>query len=115
MTAHFYCWEPSVDIDPTSPNFREQLIKAQNSKDTTSLRLLGFVSDLLAKYPDLTETDDTPWATGPLAGEITGKFMNFVASWSWFTDDLVEFVSSTARRHGLHCYDPQHHKHYKPE
>jgi uncharacterized caspase-like protein len=61
MTAHFFCWEPSVDIDPTSPDFRDQLIKAQTSNEPSSPKLRAFVLDLLAKYPDLSETDDTPW------------------------------------------------------
>ena len=33
--------------------------------------MLVFVARLTAKYPELTTTDNTPWASGPLAGEIS--------------------------------------------
>jgi hypothetical protein len=109
MTAHFYCWEPSLQINPTSPNFRQQLREAQANRAAVppSSKLLAFVADLLSKFPDLTVTDDAPWATGPLAGEITGKFINFPVSWSWYHRSLVAFIVETANSHGLHCYDPQ--------
>ena len=76
-------------------------------------KLLGFVAALHAKYSDLTETDDTPWATGPLTGEICDNFINFAVSWSWYNDDLISFVVATAHSHGLHCFDPQSSEFYE--
>src|SRR5215475_9555520 len=106
MTAHFYCWEPSLDIDPKRPDFQQRLREAQGQSGA-SAKLLEFVASLQAKYPDLTETDDTPWATGPLTNEVTGNFINFPVSWSWYNDDLISFVIETAHAHGLDCFDPQ--------
>jgi len=74
---------------------------------------MEFVASLLARYPDLTDTDDTPWATGPLTEEISGNFINFAVSWSKYNDDLICFVIETAHSHGLHCFDPQSGSFYK--
>ena len=101
------CWEPSLEIHRSNPAFIQQLESAQASKDPASEKLLKFVSELTARYPDLTVTDDTPWATGPLTGEIGGRFIHFVISWSWYKSTLVGFVVQTGHSVGLHCYDPQ--------
>lgn len=112
MTAHFYCWEPALDIRPERWDFTQRLTEAQNQTGTSTI-LMDFVAALLAKYPDLSTTDDTPWATGPLEGEICGNFINFAVSWSWYDDDLISFVVDTARSHGLHCFDPQSRNFYE--
>lgn len=106
MTANFYCWEPSLGLDPNRADFGRQVEQAQAQPGTSAI-LVAFVESLLAKYPDLTETEDTPWATGPLRNEITGNFVNFPVSWSWYDDALLAFVVETAHAHGLHCFDPQ--------
>jgi hypothetical protein len=69
--------------------------------------MLSFVARLTEKYPDLTTTDETPWATGPLTGEISGKFIHFPISWSWYSDSLIAFIVETGHSQGLYCYDPQ--------
>jgi len=69
--------------------------------------MLVFVARLTAKYPDLTTTDETPWADGPLTGDISGKFIHFGVSWSWYKKDVVAFIVETGHSLGLHCYDPQ--------
>ena len=114
MTAHFYCWEPSLQMNSSSREFRQQLREAQANRAAAppSSKLLAFVADLLRKYPDATVTDDTPWASGPLAGEITGNFMNFPVLRSWYRPSLVAFIVKTANPHGLHCFDPQREKLY---
>jgi hypothetical protein len=72
------------------------------------------VAALLAKHPDVTDgNEDTPWATGPLTNEITGSFINFPVSWSYYDDALIAFVVETAHIHGLHCFDPQSLTFYK--
>jgi hypothetical protein len=113
MTAHFYAWEPSLAIDPRSAGFEQQLEQAQASTADPTVSLLKFVERLLAKYPELSQSDDTPWATGPLAGEITGAFINFAVSWSWYNRALIDFVATTAGSCGLHCYDPQDGRFYQ--
>jgi hypothetical protein len=106
LAAHFYCWEPALDICPKRSDFEQRLMEAQDQSGA-SAKLLEFVASLLAKYPDLADTDDTPWAAGPLPGEICGNFINFAVSWCSYEDDLISFVVETARCHGLHCFDPQ--------
>jgi len=69
--------------------------------------MLAFVVGLTAKYPELTATDNTPWASGPLAGEISGKFIHFPVSWSWYSNNLIAFIVETGYSVGLNCYDPQ--------
>ena len=101
------CWEPSLEINQSSPSFGQQLRSAQNSKEPPSEKMLVFVARLTAKYPDLTTTDDTPWADGPLTGDISGKFIHFGVSWSWYKKDVVAFIMETGHSLGLHCYDPQ--------
>jgi hypothetical protein len=112
LTSHFYCWEPALDICPKRSDFKDRLREAQKQSGP-SAKLLEFVASLLDKYPDLTNTDDTAWATGPLTGEITGGFINFPVSWSWYNDGLVSFIVEVAYSHGLHCFDPQTDKLYK--
>jgi hypothetical protein len=99
-------------MDPQHSDFRQRLQEAQDQSGT-SAKLLDFVAALQARYPDLTETDDTPWATGPLTGEICNNFINFAVSWSWYNDDVITFVVKTARSHGLHCFDPQSNEFYE--
>jgi hypothetical protein len=112
LTAHFYCWEPTLDINPKRSDFQQRLREAQDQSGTSS-KLLEFVATLRAKYPDLTDTEGTPWATGPLAGEITGNFINFAVSWSWYNDALIAFIVEAAHSHGLHCFDPQSGRFYE--
>jgi hypothetical protein len=101
------CWEPSLEIHQSSPSFQRQLRSAQASKEPPSEKMLTFVAYLTAKYPDLTTTDDTPWADGPLTGDISGKFIHFGVSWSWYTRDVIAFIVETSHSLGLYCYDPQ--------
>ena len=101
------CWEPSLEITQSSPSFGQQLRSAQKSKEPPSEKMLVFVARLTAKYPDPTTTDDTPWASWPLTGEISGKFIHFPVKWSWYNREVVGFIVETGHSLGLHCYDPQ--------
>ena len=107
LSADFMCWEPTLEINQSSPSFVQQLRSAQKSKEPPSEKMLVFVARLTAKYPDLTTTDDTPWADGPLTGDISGKFIHFGVSWSWYKKEVVAFIVETGHSLGLHCYDPQ--------
>lgn len=112
MTAHIYCWDPILAIHPKRSDFNQRLNDARGHPGA-QIKLLEFVTNLLAKHPDLTVTDDTPWATGPLTGEISGNFINIPVSWSWYDTALVAYVAETAHAHGLHCFDPQSGKFYE--
>jgi hypothetical protein len=68
--------------------------------------MLAFADFLLAKYPDLTETENTIWAAGPLKNEISGSLIHFAVRWSAYTEARL-FVRPAARLHGLNFYDPQ--------
>ncbi len=65
-----------------------------------------FVSDLIARYPDLAETTDTVWGDGPLVGNIIGDFINISLVWSRY-EEAAPFIVQTAHKHGLHAYNPQ--------
>ena len=103
-----------ANIGHLSETFGFQTTIARSPRSIgSSTNLLRFVAALQAKYPDLTESDDTPWATGPLPGEICDNFINFAVSWSWYNDDLISFVVETAHSHGLHCFNPQSNEFYE--
>jgi hypothetical protein len=76
------------------------------SRGERSPKLLAFVSELLSRYADLTETDDTVWGDGPLVNNILGGFINMSLIWSRY-QEAASFVAATAHCHGLDCYDPQ--------
>lgn len=70
--------------------------------------IAAFVADLLAAYPALGEPGDenSPWATGPEPGDITGDFAYLTLTFSGASasaDAIVEI----GHRHHLVCYDPQ--------
>jgi hypothetical protein len=112
MTAHLYCWDPKIGLDPADRMFWDK-IRALRSEvpPRRSPKLIAFVTDLLARYGDLTETNDTVWADGPLVGNIIGDYINMSLSWSRY-HEAIPFVIATAHQHGLHCYDPQTGKFY---
>jgi hypothetical protein len=107
MTAHLYCWDLSLGLVPTDRSFYDR-IKAlhRDAKPPPSPKLVAFVADLLVRYGDLTETDDTVWGDGPMVNNIIGDFINMSLIWSRY-QEAVPFVTMTARKHGLHCFDPQ--------
>src|SRR5579862_9725981 len=107
MTAHLYCWAPGLDLNPQNPGFHERVWALhQMGKSPRSPRLVAFVEALLSRYADLTETEDTVWADGPLVNNILGDFINMSLIWPRYAE-AVPFVVETAHKHGLHCYDPQ--------
>jgi hypothetical protein len=107
MTAHPYCWAPSLNLDPQDPEFHRRVEALHRSpKPSRSPRLVTFVEDLLSRYPDLTQTEDTVWGDGPLVNNILGEFINMSLIWSRYTE-AAPFIIETAHKHGLHCYDPQ--------
>lgn len=105
-TANLYCWEPSLALNPTDRSFYETISALRAAKPPRSPKLVAFVNDLLTRYPDATEAQDTVWADGPLTGDIIGGFINMSLIWPRYAE-ATPFVISTAHRHGLHCFDPQ--------
>jgi hypothetical protein len=68
--------------------------------------MLAFVARLTAKNPGFP-IDDSPWASWPLTGEISGKFIHFPVKWSWYSSSLTAFIVETGYSVGLNCYDLQ--------
>ncbi len=104
MTAHVYCWDPKLRLDPRADSFGREIDAF--GEDEPSPKLLAFVGNLLERYPDLTVDEDTVWGCGPLVRNITGGFINMSLIWSRY-GEAVPFIAATAHRHGLNCYDPQ--------
>ncbi len=107
MTAYLYCWAPSLTLHPEDADFHERVDALHRSPEQPrSTKLIAFVEALLARYPDLTETEDTVWGDGPLIGNILWDFINMSLVWSRY-DEALPFIVETAHKHVLHCYDPQ--------
>ncbi len=65
-----------------------------------------YVEALLQRWPDLTETERTVWADGPLIGNASGPMIYFAMVWSHHKEASA-FAVHLAARHGLVCFDPQ--------
>jgi hypothetical protein len=86
----------------------------EETDEQPSTRILSYIEELTAKYPDLDElpddeVDDSPWADSPLRGNVMGPFFYFALVPSK-ADETVPFIADTARRHELVCFDPQQEK-----
>jgi hypothetical protein len=55
MSANFYCWAPTADLDPKARDFHE---KVEAPSSAPSPRLIAFVGALLARYSDLSQSGD---------------------------------------------------------
>jgi hypothetical protein len=107
MSANFYCWEPTLNLQPGSKDFLHRIEELHRPPYPIPSELMQkLVVALLARYPDLTEAEDTVWADGPLKNNILGQFINMSIVWASYVD-AAEFVISTAHGLGLHAYDPQ--------
>lgn len=106
MAAYFCCWEPHLAIDPEKDEDGDRFQAILAERLPPSPKMLAFVDFLLAKYPDLTESDDTIWADGPLKNNISGSVISFTVTWSSYTEARM-FIRPAARMHGLDFYDPQ--------
>jgi hypothetical protein len=91
--------------------YEELWEKYEDTEESAHPEILAFIDDLTKRYPDLTEldddhVDDSPWADGPLTGNVMGPFFYFAMTYSG-AEEAVPFVAETAARHGLVCFDPQ--------
>jgi hypothetical protein len=80
----------------------------ESTDEPPNQRILGYIGSLTARYPDLTvlSDDDSPWADGPLTGNVMGPFFYFSMVYSK-VEEALPFIAETARHHGLVCFDPQ--------
>jgi hypothetical protein len=106
MSASFLCWEPHLGLDPRRDDFSDRVRALQTADEPASETMLAFVEFLLARYPDLTETEDTIWADGPMKNNISGSLICFSVTWSGYDDGRM-FIRPAARKFGLDYFDPQ--------
>jgi hypothetical protein len=69
-------------------------------------RIRAYVEALLARWPELGEADDVPWAMSPLMEQTGGPIAYLNLSYS-MADEASAFAAKLAQEHGLVCYDPQ--------
>jgi hypothetical protein len=74
---------------------------------TASSSIAAYVAALLERYPDLTESDDSPFSDGPLIDNASGPFMYFGFRRGATLDEAWAFAVETARSMGLVAFDPQ--------
>jgi hypothetical protein len=74
--------------------------------DEPTPRIRAYVEALLARWPDIDEAEDSPWASSPLMGEARGPLVYFPMVWSR-ADEASAFAASLAHERGLVCFDPQ--------
>jgi hypothetical protein len=106
MPAYFACWEPHLGLHPGADGNAERFHAILTAREPPSPKMLAFADFLLARYPDLTETEDTIWADGPLKNNISGSLIYFTVTWSGYTEGRL-FVRPAARMHGLDFHDLQ--------
>jgi hypothetical protein len=69
-------------------------------------RIRAYVEALLARWPDIDESEDSPWASSPLMNEAIGPLVYFPMVFSR-ADEASQFAADMAHQHGLVCFDPQ--------
>ncbi|PRX49197.1 hypothetical protein B0I33_103230 [Prauserella shujinwangii] len=79
----------------------------ENDEVPAAPKITRFVDALVARWGDLDDTGDAPWATGG-TGDASGPVLNVNIRYG---DDRVDEVSASvaelAEEHGLVCYDLQ--------
>ena len=114
MSANFYAWPTTFDINPSAKDFLARIEALYESPREPDPKLQAFVAALLERYPDLSEENpEAVWAAGPLQDEVVGSFLNVAVAWKR-SDEVWAFFRETARIHGLVCYDPQSERIYEP-
>jgi hypothetical protein len=99
--------------------YNELWARYEDTDEPASDRILSYIEELTAKYPDLDDlpdddVDDSPWADSPLQRNVMGPFFYFALVPSK-AGETVPFIVETARRHELVCFDPQQVKLLSPE
>lgn len=69
-------------------------------------RIRAYIEALLARWPELGEAPDVPWAMSPLIEQASGPtaYLNLVYS---MAEEASAFAAKLAQEHSLVCYDPQ--------
>jgi hypothetical protein len=109
MSYDLAVWEgdrPSDDVVAAAryESLMEQMESGELGDPTPRIR--AYVNALLARWPDIDEAEDSPWASSPLMGEASGPLVYFPMVFSR-ADEASTFAAGLARDHGLVCFDPQ--------
>jgi len=117
MAAHFYCWEPSLLLNPLAPDFKGQVkvLELRYRSAAPSPQMLAFIEELTSRFPNPREAGEgNIWATsGRLQDLIVGSFVHFAVLWYYY-EEAQSFIRFTASTHHLLCFDPQLREIYGP-
>jgi len=93
----------------------EELESSVSEEDPPTDALRGYVEEMLARWPDITEDDgeDSPWGDGPLIGNASGPLLVFSLVSSSLNESLP-YCSEVARRRGIVLYDQEQDEVYSP-
>ena len=104
MPAQFYCWDPTLGLDPDDADF-EDAISALHElpPPRPGPRVQTFVRTLASRF---AAPDDAASAAAPLDVTILGGFVDLAVSRSLYLKTRPILIK-TARVYGLNCYDLQ--------
>lgn len=93
----------------------EELESSVSEEDPPTDAIRGYVEEMLARWPDITEDDgeDSPWGDGPLIGNASGPLLVFSLVSSSLNESLP-YCSEVARRRGIVLYDQEQDEVYSP-
>jgi hypothetical protein len=102
---------PSSD-DEAARVFERLYQESADSRTPPNEPIRRYVGALLARFPDLTdladdEVDESPWATGPLIEDASGRFLYLSMGTNAAAEEAWEHAIAKARSMGLVCLDPQ--------
>jgi hypothetical protein len=69
-------------------------------------RIRAYVDALLERWPNINESEDSPWSTSPLIDEANDSLIYFPMVFS-MAEEASAFAADVASEYGLVCYDPQ--------
>jgi hypothetical protein len=84
----------------------KRYVGAGDPKEPPSSRIRAYVLALLARYPDMSEDEHSPWSTSPLLNEAVGPLAYFPMGYRQ-SEEVSAWAAQLAAELGLVCYDPQ--------
>ena len=99
---------PSSNDDAAEEFEQRVAVLEDDDPAPASLELQAFLDELLSVLPPLDDSEDpdSPWATGPEPGDISGEFAYLTMTYPG-AEAARDTVADVARRRGLVCFDPQ--------
>ncbi|TDD29769.1 hypothetical protein E1218_03105 [Kribbella turkmenica] len=93
----------------------EELESSVSEDDPPTDAIRGYVEELLARWPDITEdrSEDSPWADGPLIANASGPLFVFSLGLRSLSES-IPYCTEVARRRGIVLYDQEQEEVYSP-